>query len=180
MSATPRGIYGILAEFGEPDALLEAARKVRAAGYQNVDAYTPYPVEDLSDALGFRTTRVPLLVLVGGVLGAAGGYLLQYWLNVIDYPINIGGRPLNSVPAWIIITFELTILTAALFAVLGMLALNGLPRPHHPVFNVPEFALASTNRFFLSIEATDPRFDARLTREFLEGLAPKGVWDIEP
>jgi len=180
MSPTPGRVFGLLAEFGEQDALLDAARKVRAAGYEHVDAYTPYPVEDLSDELGFRTTRVPLLVLLGGILGAAGGFLLQYWLNVLDYPINVGGRPLNSIPSWIIITFELTILTAALFAVLGMLALNGLPRPHHPVFNVPEFALASTNRFFLSIEATDPRFDLRVTREFLEGLAPKGVWDIEP
>ncbi|HVR85356.1 MAG TPA: DUF3341 domain-containing protein, partial [Planctomycetota bacterium] len=111
-------------------------------------------------------------------LGGASGYFLQYWLNVLDYPIDVGGRPLNSIPSWIIITFELTILTAALSAVLGMLALNGLPMPHHPVFNVPEFALASTNRFFLATEAKDPRFDPNETRRLIEGLGPKGVWDI--
>jgi hypothetical protein len=122
---------------------------------------------------------VPLVVLGGGILGAVGGYFLQYWLNVLDYPINVGGRPLNSIPAWIIVTFELTILSAALFAVLGMLALNGLPRPNHPVFNVPEFALASTNRFFLALEASDPRFEALTAREFLESLGTKGVWNVE-
>ena len=179
MTRENRGLHGLLAEFGDQDTLLSAARKTRAAGYEKLDAYTPYPVEDLAEVLGFRKSRVPLVVFVGGILGATGGYLLQYWLNVLSYPINVGGRPINSIPSWIIVTFELTILTAAIFALLGMLALNGLPRPNHPVFNVPEFALASTNRFFLAIEAADPRFDARQTREFLEGLGPKGVWDIE-
>ena len=179
MTASSGRPYGLLAEFGDPHALLQAAAKVRAEGYRNLDAYTPYPVEGLAEELGFRRTRVPLVVLTGGVLGAVGGYLLQYGLNVVDYPINVGGRPINSIPSWVIVTFELTILTAALFAVLGMLALNGLPRPHHPVFNVPDFALASTNRFFLAVEASDPRFDAVLTRAFLERLGPKGVWDIE-
>jgi hypothetical protein len=179
MTVRHSGLHGLLAEFGDQEALLDAARRVRVQGYSFVDAYTPYPVEGLAEELGFRTTRVPLVVLVGGILGACGGYFLQVWLNVLDYPINVGGRPLNSIPSWIIVTFELTILTAALFAVLGMLALNGLPRPHHPVFNVPEFALASTNRFFLAVEARDPRFDPRSTREFLEGLGPKGVWDVE-
>ncbi len=179
MTVRHAGLHGLLAEFGGQDALLEAARRVRAEGYAAVDAYTPYPVEGLAEVLGFRSTRVPLVVLVGGILGASGGYFLQYWLNVLDYPINVGGRPLNSIPSWIIVTFEMTILVAALFAVLGMLALNGLPRPYHPVFNVPEFALASTNRFFLAVEARDPRFDSRATREFLESLGPKGVWDVE-
>jgi hypothetical protein len=178
MTAKRGELFGLLAEFGDQDALVSATRRVRAAGYTKLDAYTPYPVEDLAEALGFHRSRVPLVVLVGGALGAAGGYFLQYWLNVVDYPINVGGRPLNSIPSWIIVTFELTILTAALFAVLGMLALNGLPRPHHPVFNVPEFALASTNRFFLAVEASDPRFEARATRELLESLGSKGVWDV--
>ena len=178
MNPTRGELFGLLAEFGDQETLLAAARGLRAAGYVNLDAYTPYPVEDLAEELGLHETRVPLVVLVGGILGAAGGYLLQYWLNVLDYPINVGGRPLNSIPAWIIVTFELTILSAALFAVLGMLALNGLPRPHHPVFNVPEFALASTNRFFLAVETRDPRFDPQGTRDLLERLGPKGVWDI--
>jgi hypothetical protein len=171
-------LHGLLAEFGDEHSLLEAVRKIRAAGYVHLDAYTPYPVEGLAEELGFHTTRVPLAVLTGGILGAASGYFLQYWLNVLDYPLNVGGRPLNSIPSWIIISFELTILTGALFAVLGMLALNGLPRPNHPVFNVPEFALASTNRFFLAAEAKDPRFDPNETRRLIEGLGPKGVWDI--
>ena len=179
MTPTRGKLFGLLAEFGDQEALLEATRRVRAAGYTKLDAYTPYPVEDLAEELGFHTTRVPLLVLVGGILGALGGFLLQYWLNVLDYPINVGGRPLNSIPSWIIVTFELTILSAAIFAVLGMLALNRLPMPHHPVFNVPEFALASTNRFFLAVEAEDPRYDSRATRELLESLGPKGVWDID-
>jgi hypothetical protein len=179
MTVRHSGLHGLLAEFGDQEALLDAARRVRVQGYTFMDAYTPYPVEGLAEELGFRTTRVPLVVLIGGLLGASGGYFLQVWLNVLDYPINVGGRPLNSIPSWIIVTFELTILCAALFAVLGMLALNGLPRPYHPVFNVPEFALASTNRFFLAVEARDPRFDARSTREFLESLGPKGVWDVE-
>lgn len=171
-------LHGLLAEFGDERALVEAVRRIRAAGYVEVDAYTPYPVEGLAEELGFHTTRVPLVVLAGGIMGAGSGYFLQYWLNVLDYPINVGGRPLNSIPSWIIVTFELTILVGALFAVLGMLALNGLPRPNHPVFSVPEFALASTNRFFLAAEAKDPRFDPYETRKFIEGLSPKGVWDI--
>lgn len=171
--------YGQLAEFGDQERLLLAARRVRSAGYTRIDAFTPYPVEGLAEALGMETTRVPLLVLLGGLLGGAGGYGLQVWLNVWNYPINIGGRTLNSIPSWIIVTFEMTILGAALFAVLGMLALNRLPMPHHPVFGVPEFALATTNRFFLVIEAADPRYEARAARELLESLEAKGVWDID-
>jgi len=172
-------VYGLLAEFGDPDRLLEAVRRAREAGYERMDAFTPFPVEGLAEELGFHRSAVPAVVLAGGLLGGAGGYLLQVGLNVIDYPINVGGRPIHSAPMFIIVTFELTILVAALFAVLGMLALNKLPMPYHPVFNVPDFALASTNRFFLAIEATDERFDAARTREFLQGLGAKGVWDVE-
>lgn len=177
---TKRGdFYGLLAEFGDPDSLLVAARRARQAGYERLDAFSPFPIEGLAEELGFRRTAVPLVVLVGGVLGATGGYLLQYYLSVVDYPINVGGRPLHSVPMFVIVTFELTILVAALFAVLGMLALNRLPMPYHPVFNVADFALASTNRFFLVIEAADPKFEAARTRDFLRELAPKEVWDVE-
>ena len=179
MTERPPRLTGVLAEFGEEERLLHAARRARAAGYTRMDAYTPYPVEGLAEALGFEKTRVPLLVLVGGILGGLGGYGLQVWLNYWNYPINVGGRPINSIPSWIIVTFELTILGAAVFAVLGMLGLNRLPMPHHPVFSVPEFALATTNRFFLAIEAEDPRFDLGQVREFLQNLGPKGVWDIE-
>lgn len=179
MNLQKKGLHGLLAEFRDPEQLLHAARRARKEGYTRMDAYTPYPVEGLAEALGFEKTRVPLLVLLGGVLGAVGGYALQYGLNVVDYPINIGGRPLNSVPAWVPVTFEMTILCAALFAVFGMLALNRLPMPYHPVFNVPDFALATTDRLFLALEASDPRFDAAHARSLLEGLGPKGVWDIE-
>lgn len=170
--------HGILAEFGSPAELLEAVKRLRAAGVASMDAFTPFPVEGLAEELGFRETAVPRVVLAGGVIGAAGGYLLQVWLNVFDYPVPVGGRPLHSAPMFIAITFELTILTAALFAVLGMLALNKLPMPHHPVFNVPEFALASTNRFFLMVEAGDPRFDAGQVRKLLSELNARGVWDV--
>lgn len=171
--------YGLLAEFESPEALIAAARRTREAGFERMDAFTPFPVEGLAEELGFRRTAVPLVALVGGILGATGGYFLQVALNVLDYPINVGGRPLHSVPMFLIVTFEMSILVAALFVVLGMLALNRLPMPYHPVFNIPEFALASTNRFFLVIEAADPRFDRGRTREFLQGLEPKVVWDVE-
>jgi hypothetical protein len=172
-------LFGLLAEFETPDQLLLATRKARGEGYTKLDAYTPYPVEGLAEALGFHETQLPLIVLLGGLLGAVGGYSLQYWLSVRDYPVNAGGRPLNSVPSFVIVTFELTILVAAFSAVLGMLALNRLPMPYHPVFNVPGFKLASRNRFFLSIEAVDPRFDREGTSRFLEGLQAKAVSDIE-
>src|SRR5205085_9412483 len=133
------------------------------------------PIEELSEAIGFHHNRLPLIVLIGGILGGLGGYLLQYYTAVIDYPINIGGRPLHSWPAFIPITFEMTVLGAALFAVLGMLALNGLPMPYHPVFNAPRFELASRNRFFLCIETRDPKFDAEATRRFLESLSSHEV-----
>jgi hypothetical protein len=169
-----------MAEFDSPADLLGAAERAYAEGYRRMDAYTPFPVHGLAEAIGFRRTRLPLLVFFGAVAGCVGGYGLQYWISAIDYPLNIGGRPLNSWPAFIPVTFELTILVAALAAVLGMLALNGLPRPYHPVFNVPEFELASRNRFFLCIEATDPKFDRGETKHFLEGLKPHAVFEVEP
>jgi hypothetical protein len=144
-----------------------------------MDAYTPFPVEELNEALGLERTGVPAIVLIGGITGAALGYLMQYYIAVIDYPLNIGGRPLHSWPAFIPVTFELTILCAGLFAVLGMLALNGLPMPHHPVFNAPRFALASRDRFFLCIEAADPKFERDNTWRFLDRMEPRSVSEVE-
>jgi len=173
-------LYGLLAEFDAPEDLVAAAERAYADGYRRLDAYSPFPVHGLAEAIGFHTNRVPLLVLIGGLVGAGAGFFSQYWAAVIDYPINVGGRPLNSWPSFIPITFEVTILLAALAAVLGMLALNGLPQPYHPVFNAPRFALATRDRFFLCIEAIDPRFDPEATRKFLEGLGAKEVTDVEP
>jgi hypothetical protein len=177
---TPSSLYGMLAEFNTPDELLAATRRAREAGYQQMDAYTPFPVEGLAEALGFQRTGLPFLVLLGGIVGGVGGYLMQYWMAAIDYPLNVGGRPLHSWPAFIPVTFELTILVAALAAVLGMLALNGLPMPYHPLFNVPRFALATRNSFFLCIEARDPKFDRDETRRFLESVKAREVSDVEP
>jgi len=173
-------MYGLIAEFDNPEALVGAARRAFAEGFRKMDAYSPFPVEGLAEALGFHRTRVPLIVLTGGILGCLGGFFLQYWLAVIDYPINVGGRPLNSWPSFIPVTFELTILIAALSAFFGVLALNGLPMPYHPVFNVERFELASRNRFFLLIEAADPRFDSAGTRRFLENIGSHGVYEVEP
>jgi hypothetical protein len=173
-------LYGLMAEFASPADLVEAAERARAAGYRRMDAFTPFPMERLSEALGHRASRVPMLVLVGGIIGALAGYGLQYWISAVTYPLNVGGRPYNSWPAFIPVTFELTILIAGIFAVFGMLALNGLPTPYHPVFNVERFALASRDRYFLCIEAKDPKFDEAATRAFLAGLRPSGVFDVEP
>jgi len=173
-------IYGLIAEFDNAESLLAAAHRAFAEGFRKMDAYSPFPVEGLAEALGFHRTRVPLIVLTGGILGCLGGFFLQYWLAVIDYPINVGGRPLNSWPSFIPVTFELTILIAALSAFFGVLALNGLPMPYHPVFNVERFELASRNRFFLLIEAADPRFDSAGTRRFLENIGSHGVYEVEP
>lgn len=173
-------IYGLLAEFEGPEELLAAAEKAYQSGYRNLDAYSPFPIEGLSEVLGMRNTRLPLIVLGGGIIGAITGYFMQYYAMAIDYPLNVGGRPLHSWPAFIPITFELTILFASFAAVLGMFALNGFPMPYHPVFNVPVFELASRSRFFLSIEARDPKFDPEETRLFLESLGAQGVEEIEP
>jgi Protein of unknown function (DUF3341) len=177
MQARPP-IYGLMAEFESPEDLLVAAQRAHDEGYRRMDAYSPFPVEGLADAIGFHRSGLPLVVLIGGILGGLGGYLMQYYLSVIDYPLNVGGRPLHSAPAFIPVTFELTILVAALAAVLGLLALNGLPMPYHPAFNVPRFELASRNLFFLCIEATDPRFDRQSTRRFLESLRPLEVSEV--
>jgi hypothetical protein len=177
---TPSSLYGVLAEFDTPDELLAATRGARQAGYRQMDAYTPFPVEGLAEALGFQRTGLPFLVLLGGIVGGIGGYLMQYWIAAIDYPLNVGGRPLHSWPSFIPVTFELTILVAALAAVLGMLALNGLPMPYHPLFNVPRFALVTRNSFFLCIEARDPQFDRDETRRFLESVKAREVSDVEP
>ncbi len=177
MKASP-AVYGLMAEFDDPSSLVAATERARREGYRYMDAYSPYPIEELHHALGSPTTRLPLIVLIGGVCGCIGGYALEYWSSAIAYPLNIGGRPLHSWPAFIPVTFECTILGAALSAVLGMLALNGLPQPYHPVFNVPRFALASRNRFFLCIESTDPKFDVERTRHFLETLEPREVTTV--
>jgi hypothetical protein len=167
-------IYGLMAEFEAPVEILRAARRARQAGYRHMDAYSPYPVEGLPQELGLSRTRVPFVVLIGGFVGAFAGYGMQYYAAVISYPINVGGRPLNSWPVFIPITFEMMVLIASFAALIGMFALNGMPMPYHAVFNVPEFARASQDRFFLCIQATDPQFDRERTREFLTTLRPHG------
>jgi len=171
-------IYGLMAEFGTAEAVLAAAHKAREAGYRNMDAFTPLPVEGLAEAVGFERTRLPLVVLIGGLIGCASGFYLQYYGSVYSFSLNIGGKPLNSWPAFIPITFEMTVLFAALACVFGMLALNGLPTPYHPVFNVPAFALATRDKFFLCIKAKDPKFDLLATKKFLQGLGAIEVSEI--
>ena len=171
-------IYGVMAEFETAEQVLAATRRARQEGYGQMDAYTPYPVEGLAEELGLKRTRVPFVVLAAGLVGAATGFLMQYWSMAVDYPFNVGGRPHNSWPVFIPITFEVMVLVASLAALLGMFFLNGLPRPHHPVFNAPRFVHASQDRFFLCIEATDPRFDRQGTRQFLIGLNPFEVVEV--
>ena len=172
------GIYGVMAEFDCPTALVDATRAVYEQGYEKVDTYTPFPIEELCHLQGHHNNKLPLIVLAGGLLGGLLGYLLQYFVTVIYFPINIGGRPLHSWPSYVIITFELTILLGCISAFLGMLALCGLPMPYHPVFNVPRFARASRDRFFLCIEATDPLFDLVRTFRLLETFAPREVSEV--
>ncbi len=167
-------IYGLMVEFLTAQDILAATRRARQAGYHSMDAYTPYPVEGLAIELGMRETRVPFVVLMGGLVGAGVGFFMQYYSMAINYTFNVGGRPYNSWPVFIPITFELLILVGSLAAFLGMMFLNGLPQPHHPVFNVPQFGRSSQDRFFLCIEATDPQFDRRTTAEFLTTLNPHG------
>jgi hypothetical protein len=171
-------IYGMMAEFDTPSDLVAAARHTHEAGYQKIDAYSPFPIEELAEAIGFHRNGVPLVVLVGGILGGLSGYLMQYWVAAVSYPVNVGGRPYHSWPAFIVVTFEMTILFAGIAAVFGMLALNGLPMPYHPVFNVPRFAFATKDRFFLIIFSSDPKYEAGATRSFLEGLKPRSISEV--
>jgi hypothetical protein len=173
-------LYGIMAEFDNPSALVVAARRTHEAGYRRINGYSPYPIEELDEAIGFTRTTLPLIVLAGGILGGLGGFFMQYWMEVIDYPLNVGGKPYNSWPAFIPITFETTVLCAAFAAVLGMLMLNKLPQPYHPVFNAPNFALATRDRFFLVIEANDPKFKYSEATQFMKTLeGATGVCDVE-
>jgi hypothetical protein len=172
-----RETYGLLAEFYTPSELVQVAEKAYAAGFRHMDGYAPFPVEGLAEALG-KKNCIPLLVLVGGIIGGLLAYFMQWDASAISYPINIGGRPINSWPSFIPITFELTVLGASLTAFFGSLGLNGLPRPYHPVFNVPEFERASQDRFFLCIEATDPLFEPEKTRTFLENFGPLTIKEV--
>ncbi len=171
-------VYGLIAEFDTPTEIVVAARKAYAEGYRRMDAYSPFPVEGLSEAVGFPKDNVALVCLIGGILGLATAYVLQYWINAQSYPLNIGGRPFHSWPAFIVVTFEMTVLFGGLSAALGMLAMNGLPMPYHPVFNVPTFNFASRDKFFLCIEAADPRFDRQRTFEFLASLGARTITEV--
>jgi hypothetical protein len=172
-------LYGVIAEFETPGDLVHAARKVYEQGYRRINGYSPYPIEELSEAIGFTHTRLPLIVFIGGVLGGLAGFGMQYYMEVIDYPLNVGGKPYNSWPAFIPITFECIVLAAAFSAVLGMLILNKLPQPYHPVFNVPNFAMATRDRFFLAVEANDPKFDHDRVTSLLRDLNALEVSDVE-
>jgi hypothetical protein len=172
-------LYGLMVMFDNPGDLLAAARKTYETGYRKIDAYSPFPIHGLAEAVGYRHRILPWIVLGGGIFGCVAGFGLQYWISVVAMPLNIGGKPLNSWPAFLPVTFECTVLAAALSAVLGMLALNGLPRPHHPVFNAPRFAMATRNRFFLCIEAVDPLFERHGTEKYLEELSPYGVMEVD-
>jgi len=171
-------IYGMMAEFDSPTDLVVAARRTYEAGYKKIDAYSPFPIEELSEAIGFHHNGVAPVVLVGGILGSLSGYLLQWWISTVSYPINVGGRPYHSWPSFIVVTFEMTILFSVLAAVFGMLALNGLPMPYHPVFNVPRFAFATKDRFFLIVFSSDPKYSAAGVRAFLESLNPRSISEV--
>jgi len=179
MSEHRMQLYGVMGEFETPEAILHAARKAREAGYRHITAYTPIPVEGLAQIIGFRWTAVPLITLLGGLAGGLSGFGMEYWMSAMSYPINVGGRPLNSWPAFIPVTFELTILGASLSAVFGMLALNRLPQPYHPVFNVERFSRASTDRFFLCIESRDPKFHLAESAKFLQSVSAQHVSEVK-
>src|SRR6185503_9445428 len=172
-------LYGVMAQFDNPSDLVAAARRTYEAGYRRINGYSPYPIEELSEAIGFTKTSLPLIVLIGGIVGGLAGFFMQYWMEVVDYPLNVGGKPYNSWPAFIPITFETTVLFAAFSAVLGMLILNKLPQPYHPVFNAPNFALATRDLFFLVIEANDPQFNHADVIEFMKTLNAQDVLDVE-
>ncbi|SRR5882762_9824003 len=176
MKTTP--IYGMMAEFDSASDLVAAARRTHEAGYKKIDAYSPFPVEELAEAIGFHSNRVALVTLIGAAIGGLSGYLMQYWIATISYPINVGGRPYHSWPSFIVVTFEMTILFGGISAVFGMLALNGLPMPYHPVFNVARFAMATKDRFFLIVFSTDPKYDTTGTRQFLESLGPRSIAEV--
>jgi len=171
-------LYGFLAEFRDPESLKQCIRRARQEGFRRIDAHTPFPVEGVGEELGLHGSALPAIVLAGALIGGIGGAFMQWYSSVIDYPLNIGGRPLNSWPSFVVIVFELAVLSGGLFGALGMLALNGLPKPHHPLFNEPHFDRASQDRFFFCIEAKDPKFDAEETWKFLEGLKPEGLYAV--
>lgn len=180
MAAATVPVYGLLAEFDTPAQLVAAAKRAHAEGYRKMDTFSPFPIEEAWEAIGHHDHRLSLIVLTGGVIGALAGYGLEYWVHAIAYPLNIAGKPLNSWPQFIPVTFEMTILVASLSAVLGMIVLNGLPMPYHPVFNVPRFEHASRDKFFLLVESSDPKFDRQRTLEFLKGLDPSEINEVEP
>ena len=177
-ATTAPALYGLMAEFATPTELVNACKAAYAEGYRDMDAYSPFPIEEASEAIGFHKTAVPLVTLVGGLLGGLSGFALQYWINVIAYPLNIGGKPYNSWPAFIVPTFEMTILFAGITGMFGMFALNGLPQPYHPVFNVDKFSKVTRDRFFLCVEATDPKFDLTGTHQFMERLKPLSISEV--
>ena len=176
----PAAIYGLLAEFDTPRQLVDATKRAYAAGYRRMDTFSPFPIEEAWEAIGQHDRRLSLIVLGGGLTGLLTGLGLQEWVHQIAYPINIAGKPLNSWPQFVPVCFELTILFAALSAVLGMIILNGLPAPYHPAFNVPRFERASRDKFFLLVESDDPKFDRQATLEFLKGLNPSEINEVEP
>jgi len=172
-------LYGVMAEFDTPEALLAAVREARSAGYEGIEAYTPFAVDGLAEAMGFRQTRLPLFALVGGIVGGVGAWFMQWYTALIDYPVNAGGRPLNAWPAFVPGVFELTILGAALAAFFGFLLLNGLPAFYHPVFNAPDFDLATRNRFFLCLRGQEERIDPDAAQHWLREKQPIRVFSID-
>lgn len=176
--STPTGLYGVMAEFSDAGALVHATKAAYAAGYRKMDTYTPYPVEECAEAIGFHHNRVALVVLLGALAGMCGGYGLAYWVSAITYPINVGGRPFHSWPSFIPVTFESAILLGSICGVIGMLAMNKLPQPYHPVFNSPNFSRASRDRFFLCIESEDPKFRADEVKRFLQGFNPEEITEV--